>query len=97
MKKNCRNCGPLPITEFYAAPSMKDGLLNICKTCYCAERLAYYYKVSKRSRYRAKMPKQVITVEVYEPEPFIEDEEVWVEPLSFRGVIDIYLRVGKAA
>src|SRR5216117_2839614 len=56
----CKNCGPLPYSEFYTHPQMSSGYLNYCKTCVRARiamfRSANLEQVRAKDRERSSLP-----------------------------------------
>ena len=57
--KTCRVCSEAKdLTEFYVAPSNKDGLANLCKSCHKIKNTESYAKNAERNRAYAKKYKQ---------------------------------------
>ena len=49
--KKCKKCGrELPVSEFYASDSTKDGLFSICKDCHRKKCRDNYRKVKAMGR-----------------------------------------------
>lgn len=95
--KRCNVCLELlPATDnfFYVSPVTLDGLFGECKKCFKEKKNARYHGCAgsylERHQHR-RMAEERIAAALQE-----EPEKVYVEPLSYRGLVDSFLRVGHA-